>query len=264
MLFDLSRYIDNMSSIETLRIYNISLHKRLMINLTSQEISLPLESSISANTPSGSLPIHYVKRCAKCSSNLIYYLPQNDWQPCMTHFSFTYCRNMCYSFSQSANCSATQVVMKVVCGTHIKLQNNSYQRTIFPIIWASRIRNTSSLCCLVWYIPRLQPHKFVPYMCLSTESSFLHYVYFQESVHLTFILFLALFSEHILVRTSLPRCLLRNWCLSSATLPAAAIVTNVSVMSFSYICLGFPLLLSPATQSTQLYKWVPGCRQWWK
>ena len=39
---------------------------------------------------------------------------------------------------------------------------------------------------------------------------------------------------------------LRNWCLSSATLLAAAIVPNISVMSFSHICLGFPLLF-PAT-----------------
>ena len=50
------------------------------------------------------------------------------------------------------------------------------------------------------------------------------------------------FSEHILVRTSL-----RNRCLSSATLLAAAIVTNVSVMSFPHHCLGFHRLLSPAT-----------------
>ena len=40
---------------------------------------------------------------------------------------------------------------------------------------------------------------------------------------------------------------LRNRCLSSATLPAAAIVPNVSVMSFSHLCLGFPRLLFPAT-----------------
>ena len=40
---------------------------------------------------------------------------------------------------------------------------------------------------------------------------------------------------------------LRNWCLSSATLLAAAIVPTVSVMSFSHLCLGFPLLLFPAT-----------------
>ena len=42
---------------------------------------------------------------------------------------------------------------------------------------------------------------------------------------------------------------LRNWCLSSATLLAAAIVPNVSVMSFSHLCRGFPLLLFPATIS---------------
>ena len=40
---------------------------------------------------------------------------------------------------------------------------------------------------------------------------------------------------------------LRNWCLPSATMLAAAIVPNVSVMSFSHLCLGFPRLLFPAT-----------------
>ena len=46
------------------------------------------------------------------------------------------------------------------------------------------------------------------------------------------------FSEHILFGPSLPKCL-RNRCLSSATLLAAAIIPNVSVMSFSHLCLGF-------------------------
>ena len=40
---------------------------------------------------------------------------------------------------------------------------------------------------------------------------------------------------------------LRNWCRSSATLLAAVIVPNVSLMSFSHLCRGFPLLLFPAT-----------------
>ena len=40
---------------------------------------------------------------------------------------------------------------------------------------------------------------------------------------------------------------LQNRCLSSATLLAAAIVPNVSVMSFFHLCLGFPPLLCPAT-----------------
>ena len=40
---------------------------------------------------------------------------------------------------------------------------------------------------------------------------------------------------------------LRNWCLSSATLLAGAIVPNMYVMSFSHLCIGFPLLLFPAT-----------------
>ena len=40
---------------------------------------------------------------------------------------------------------------------------------------------------------------------------------------------------------------LRNWCLSSATLLADVIVPNVSVISFSHLCLGLPRLLFPAT-----------------
>ena len=40
---------------------------------------------------------------------------------------------------------------------------------------------------------------------------------------------------------------LKNKRLSSAILLAAAIVPNVSVMSFSRLCLGFPRLLLPAT-----------------
>ena len=40
---------------------------------------------------------------------------------------------------------------------------------------------------------------------------------------------------------------LRTWCLYSTTLLAAVIVPNVSVMSFSHLCLGFPWLLFPAT-----------------
>ena len=40
---------------------------------------------------------------------------------------------------------------------------------------------------------------------------------------------------------------LRNRYLSSTTLFVAAIVPKVSVMSFSHLCLGFPLLLFPAT-----------------
>ena len=40
---------------------------------------------------------------------------------------------------------------------------------------------------------------------------------------------------------------LRNRCLSSATLPAVAMVPNISMMYFSHLCLGFPVLLFPVT-----------------
>ena len=62
-----------------------------------------------------------------------------------------------------------------------------------------------------------------------------------------YIFFFFFFSEHIIVRTSLPIMSLPNWCLSSATLLAAVIVPNASGMSFSHLCLGFHLLLFPAT-----------------
>ena len=59
--------------------------------------------------------------------------------------------------------------------------------------------------------------------------------------------FFFFFSEHIIVRTSLPIMSLPNWCLSSTTLLTAVIIPNASGMSLSHLCLGFHLLLFPAT-----------------
>ena len=56
---------------------------------------------------------------------------------------------------------------------------------------------------------------------------------------------------------------LRNCCRSSATLLAAVIVSNVSVMSFSHLCLGFPLLLFPATIPCIIVFSKPLCRVTW-
>ena len=53
---------------------------------------------------------------------------------------------------------------------------------------------------------------------------------------------------------------LQNGCLSSATLLAAAIVPNISVMSFSHLCLGFPRLHLPATIPCIIVFSKPLCR----
>ena len=55
------------------------------------------------------------------------------------------------------------------------------------------------------------------------------------------------FSEHYPRQDVVAQISLRNCCRSSATLLAAVIVPNVSVMYFSHLCLGFPRLLFPAT-----------------
>ena len=56
---------------------------------------------------------------------------------------------------------------------------------------------------------------------------------------------------------------LRNCFRSSATLLAAVIVPNVSVMSFSHLCLGFPRLLFPATIPCIIVFSKPLCRVTW-
>ena len=63
--------------------------------------------------------------------------------------------------------------------------------------------------------------------------------------HITFSLLLS--SQSISSSGRRAQMSLRNRRLSSATPLAAAIVPNVSVMSFSHLCLGFPRLLFPAT-----------------
>ena len=56
---------------------------------------------------------------------------------------------------------------------------------------------------------------------------------------------------------------LRNCFRSSATLLAAVIVPNVSVMSFSHLCLGFHRLLFPATIPCIIVFSKPLCRVTW-
>ena len=56
---------------------------------------------------------------------------------------------------------------------------------------------------------------------------------------------------------------LRNCFRSSATLLAAVIVPNASVMSFSHLCLGFPRLLFPATIPCIIVFSKPLCRVTW-
>ena len=56
---------------------------------------------------------------------------------------------------------------------------------------------------------------------------------------------------------------LQNCFRSSATLLAAVIVPNVSVMSFSHLCLGFPRLLFPATIPCIIVFSKPLCRVTW-
>ena len=55
----------------------------------------------------------------------------------------------------------------------------------------------------------------------------------------------------------------QNRCLSSATLLAVAIVLNISVMSFSHLCLGFPLLLFAIPCIIKFKFSKPSCRVMW-
>ena len=72
-------------------------------------------------------------------------------------------------------------------------------------------------------------------------------------------------SEHILFRTSLSKCIceIDRPYLSSAIHFAVSIVPNVSVMSFSHLCLDFPRLLFPATIPCINVFSKPLCRVAW-
>ena len=72
------------------------------------------------------------------------------------------------------------------------------------------------------------------------------------------IILVSFFSEHILVRTSLPRC------LCSKLLHVLRRVPNVTVMSFSHLCLDFPLLLFPATIPCIIVFSKPLWRETWQ